>query len=386
MSDGPYCRKGKPIRVLMTADTVGGIWTYAVELARALGRHGVEVALATMGAPLSTQQRQEVAAVPGLALYESHYRLEWMEDPWEDVYRAGDWLLELEEELAPDVIHLNSYVHGALPWRAPVMVVGHSCVLSWWQAVKGEPAPPSWDRYRREVQAGLQAADLVLAPTRSMLAALDEYYGPLETTGVVPNGIARSEENSSPQPKERMVLTAGRVWDEAKNVSALEAVAPRLHWPVYVAGEDHHPDGGRACPQNVNYLGYLPRKSLRQWYRRAAIYALPARYEPFGLSALEAATEGCALVLGDIPSLREVWQDAALYVPPNDNAALQRALSGLMANPSRRAMLAARAQARARYFSPERMATGYLVAYCRLITGEGLPTVKVLGRSVPQRA
>ncbi len=32
---------------------------------------------------------------------------------------------------------------------------------------------------------------------------------------------------------------------------------------------------------------------------------LPARYEPFGLSVLEAALSGCALVLGDIPSLRE---------------------------------------------------------------------------------
>ena len=43
-------------RILMTADTVGGVWTYAMDLARALGAEGVEVALATMGSPVSPGQ------------------------------------------------------------------------------------------------------------------------------------------------------------------------------------------------------------------------------------------------------------------------------------------------------------------------------------------
>jgi glycosyltransferase involved in cell wall biosynthesis len=347
-------------------------------------QHGVEIALATMGAPLSAQQRQEVEDIPNLTLYESHYRLEWMQNPWEDVYRAGDWLLKLEDQLQPDVIHLNGYAHGSLPWTAPVMVVGHSCVLSWWQAVKGGPAPDTWDRYRYEARLGLQTADLVLAPTHSMLAALEQHYGPLRTTGVVPNGISPIQVASG--AKEQMVLTAGRVWDEAKNVAALEAVAPRLRWPVYVAGEAQHPDGGNSArSQNVHHLGHVPRATLQHWYRRAAIYALPARYEPFGLTALEAAMAGCALVLGDIPSLREVWRDAAIYVPSDDTEALQRTLNSLIASPARRATLAARARARARYFSPERMAAGYMAAYCRLITGEGLTSAEFAKQPVAQR-
>ena len=62
------------------------------------------------------------------------------------------------------------------------------------------------------------------------------------------------------------------------------------------------------------------------WLRRATIFALPARYEPFGLSALEAGLAGCALVLGDIP-MREVWHDAAMFVPPEQPAALENASS-----------------------------------------------------------
>src|SRR5690606_38167348 len=122
-------------RVLMTADTVGGVWTYAVDLARELGDRGVEVVLATMGRRLDPGQRRQVARIPSLEICESTYALEWMDEPWDDVERAGAWLLELEQELDPDVVHLNGYAHGALPFRAPKLVVGHSCVLSWWEAV-----------------------------------------------------------------------------------------------------------------------------------------------------------------------------------------------------------------------------------------------------------
>jgi glycogen synthase len=144
-----------PLRILMTADTVGGVWTYALELARALAPRDVRVDLATMGDRPTPAQRREAREVPGLELFESSFRLEWMEAPWDDVARAGEWLLGLEERLRPDVVHLNGFAHGALPWRAPVLVVGHSCVLSWWQAVRGCPAPPEWDQYRAAARAGL---------------------------------------------------------------------------------------------------------------------------------------------------------------------------------------------------------------------------------------
>ncbi len=56
-------------------------------------------------------------------------------------------------------------------------------------------------------------------------------------------------------------------------------------------------------------VGRLGPEEMREQYARAAIFAHPARYEPFGLSVLEAALSGCALVLGDISSLRELWRE-----------------------------------------------------------------------------
>jgi len=353
------------MRLLVTTDTVGGVWTYALELARALAPHGVKTVAAAMGEPLTPGQHAEAEAVPGLEVHAAPYKLEWMHEPWEDIRRAGKWLLDLERQVAPDVIHLNGYAHGSLPWQAPVLVVAHSCVCSWWDAVKGEPAPPEWDRYRDEVTRGLHAADLVLAPTAAMLAELQKHYGALKLTRVVPNG--RDASQFRPGVKEPFLLTAGRLWDEAKNVSILAAVAPRLPWRVYVAGSERHPDGGEARYPNVESLGRLSPDVLADWLGRASIYALPARYEPFGLSALEAGFAKCALVLGDLPSLREVWGEAAVFVPPGDAGALEEALQSLIADPERRESLAARARTRAFEFTPERMAAGYLTAYRYLL-------------------
>src|SRR5438552_13219836 len=110
-------------RILMAADTVGGVWTYALELAAALERHGVEIVLATMGPQMSPDQREAVNRLANVRVVESNYKLEWMPEPWEEVATAGEWLLRLEEKFRPDVIHLNGYTHGALQWRAPKMVV-----------------------------------------------------------------------------------------------------------------------------------------------------------------------------------------------------------------------------------------------------------------------
>ncbi len=178
----------RSLRILMTADAMGGVWTYAMELAGAFQGRGVEILLATMGALPSPAQRQEAARFGHVDLRTSECKLEWMDDPWAEVEEAGGWLLGLAEEWQPDVIHLNGYAHADLPWGRPVLVGAHSCVLSWWRAVKGEEAPARLATYRDRVKAGLEAAHLVVAPTEAMLSALEECYSFTTPTRVIPNG------------------------------------------------------------------------------------------------------------------------------------------------------------------------------------------------------
>jgi glycogen(starch) synthase len=353
------------MKILMTADTIGGVWTYALELVRELQPYGCEVALATMGKCLSTEQRREADQIPNLTIFESNYKLEWMDDPWGDVAEAEAWLLEVADQVQPELVHLNSYAHGALDWHVPVLMVGHSCVLSWWQAVKAEPAPRQWHRYQCQVQAGLNHADLVVAPTRAMLTALQMHYGPLAATGVIYNG--RNPAHFPPRRKEPMIFSVGRLWDEAKNVGLLDKIAADLSWPIYVAGEAAHPAGGQEQLHQVQHLGKLSASAVADWMARASIYALPARYEPFGLSVLEAAMAGCALVLGDIESLREVWGDAARYVPPDDQAAFTELLQELMDDPAGRRALGSAAQQQANRYCSSNMGAAYWQTYCDLL-------------------
>ena len=355
-------------RILMTADTVGGVWTYALELTRALQPYGVEVLLAVMGPPLTSAQRDDARSISNLNLFKSNYKLEWMPDCWSDVKRAGRWLLHLEDRLQPDLIHLNGYAHANLPWQSPTLVVGHSCVFSWWQAVKGDTPPAEWQRYKTEVKNGLAAADLVVTPSAAMMQALHAHYGPLNKTRVISNG--RDPENFKARSKRPFILSAGRLWDEAKNIDRVAKIAPDLPWPVLVAGDFHHPEHAaqyRSIKNHCRWLGSLSEAQLRRWFAAASIYALPALYEPFGYTPLEAALSGCALVLGDIDSLREVWGDSAVFVDPNDSEALKVEVLELIENPRRQRQLAQHAHERALEYTSARMAENYFTAYEELL-------------------
>ena len=329
------------MKVLMTADTVGGVWTYALELARAVPE--ADYVIAAIGPPPWTEVR-----LPNVRVVSAPWKLEWMDDPWDDLARAGEWLLDLEAREKPDVVHLNGYAHGALPFAAPKLIVAHSCVLSWWRAVKGADAPPEWDRYRQAVERGLREADRVIAPSAWMLSALGQHYRFETPSAVIHNG--RFAAAVPPASRRETVFAAGRFWDEAKNLKAVAAAAPRLRWPVRLAGDGS--PGGR-----------LSANEMAAAYASAGIYLFPALYEPFGLSILEAAQAGCALVIGDIGSLRELWDGAAVFVDPRDVDAIVDAVNTLIADEPRRLALAQRAGERAALFTPSRMAAAYAEVY-----------------------
>jgi glycosyltransferase involved in cell wall biosynthesis len=370
-------------RILMTTDAVGGVWNYALQLSSLLATRGVRVLLAVVGPEPSAGQRADAARVRGLELHARPYALEWMPDPWADVDAAGDWLLALERRFQPDVVHINGFAHAALAWRAPVLLVAHSCVYSWWNAVHDAAPPAEWDEYKSRVTAGLGAASRIVTPSRAMRAALTRAYGVGHQAVVVAN--CHVDDERSVTAKQPLVFAAGRVWDPAKNIALLDRAAARLSWPVYVAGDTSGPGADSNRLSNVILLGRLSTFDTQQWMARAGIYALPARYEPFGLSVLEAARAGCALVLGDIPSLRENWEGAAIFVTPDRPEQLATALAALIEREGERDALAAAAQRRAGTFSPSRHVEQYLDLYRTLVATHGGPahSTRTLRRDRP---
>lgn len=349
----------------MTADAVGGVWSYALSLCPALP--DLRFILATLGPRPQPAQRAAAARLDNVILEESDLRLEWMAGGQADIPASRRWLEMLASRHEVDLVHANGYAQAQLDCGCPVVVVAHSDVLSWWMAVNGTAAPAEWSQYRRQVIGGLRAGDRVVAPTHAVRHDLRRRYGqPLWDGRIIPNGVEPGA--FAPRPKRPVIMAAGRVWDAAKNLRLLDDIAPGLRWPIEIAGAAEHPEAGLARLRHARQLGLLSSEEMRRRLGAAAIFAAPACYEPFGLGILEAAACGCALVLGDIASLRENWEGAAILLPPEDAGQWQAVLSRLIEDDGERERLAAAARTRAGHFTMARTAQRYRALY-RELTG-----------------
>lgn len=366
--------------VLITADTVGGVWTHVRELARGLRRRGWRVTVAVFGPPPS-RAASAWAAEPGVEWRYGGPGLEWMPGAEQEVQAAQRWLQVCLASLQPDVLHANQFSAAAAAPGFPVLLAAHSDLVSWWRAVHQRRPPPtaSAEFYQRVVQAGLAAAGVVVTPTRAARRDLRESYGPGAWFGrslVIANGMDPAAWGPpAPRPRQGYAAAAGRIWDAGKQMDLLYQAG--LAMPVRLAGPCHEPGAapaarapgvldGRSLPPGVRWAGELDQAGMRALLAGAEVFIVPSRYEPFGLGALEAALSGCALLLNDIPSLREVWGETAAYFRRDQAADLAAQLRALAAAPARRQALAAAARQRARQrYGAQRMADRYITAYRR---------------------
>ncbi len=343
-------------RLLMTTDAVGGVWRYSVDLAAGMAEHGVQTVLAVLGPSADPTQRAEAESVPGLRLAETGLPLDWTAATPAELAQASERLAGMAAMAGVDSVHLHApALVGAARWPAPVVSVAHSCVATWWRAVRGGPMPDDFAWRSTATRAGLLASKAVIAPTAAHAQATRAAYGPMAVR-VVHNGSRTLL--VPPRPRRPGVLTAGRLWDEGKATDWLDRAAPALEVPIMAAGPTRSPDGSEVRFDHLRLLGALAPHALAAEYAGAAVFASMARYEPFGLAVLEAAQAGMALVLSDTPGFRELWDGAAIFVA--EEAGLRPALRQALAKPE---PWAARAQERARRYTVEQMVSGTLAVH-----------------------
>jgi glycosyltransferase involved in cell wall biosynthesis len=356
-----------PRRILLVADCVGGVWQYSLELSAGLAAHGVEVVLAVAGPAPPSAQWAEAEAIPGLKLHLLNAKLDWQARSEHELAPLRSQLARLAGDAVVDLVHLNGAALGDLPIAQPVIASQHSCLASWWQAMRpGEELPQSWRWHRVRTAAGLAAAAAVIVPSAAFADQLRRTYDSQLTLDVVHNGRTIRGCHVAARTA-KVVLTAGRLWDEAKNLRTLDAAAAGIHWPVLAAGPTRGPDGQKTLLEHVVALGSLDAVTLEDRLRRAPVFASLAIYEPFGLAVLEAALAGCALVLSDIATFRELWHDAALFVPADHPFAAREAANRLIDDRDLRLRLGARAQARAGAYTQEACVSGTLAVYRRVL-------------------
>lgn len=355
--------KPAPRRTLMTLDAVGGVWRYAVDLAHGLAARGCAVSFAGQGPRPSPEQDAELRGIPGAHVTWLDEPLDWMASSAGEIASVPERLAALAEAEQVDLLHLNLPSQAAgLSTSRPVVVVSHSCVVTWWDAVRGAPLPQAWAWHRAANRAGFDAADAVLAPSESHADALERCYGPIDGLSVVRNGVRDGPGQAQPE-KKLHAFAVGRWWDEGKNGAVLDAAAALLGQPIVMAGPCAGPQGQVLTITHAQAPGALPHGRVRAMMAQAAIVVSPSRYEPFGLAAVEGGLAGAALVLADIPTYRELWDGAALFAAPDDPEAFAAAIGRLAGDAAMRRKWAGRARARAERYTPEAQLSQLLGIY-----------------------
>lgn len=225
--------------VLMTVDAVGGVWRYAMDLARGLAQRGYAFTFAGFGPPPTPAQRAEAEALGQLIWLGAP--LDWLAEAEAPLDTIPGVIRALVAEQGIDLVHLNlpSQASG-LQLDIPVLVVSHSCVVTWFAAVRQSSVPVEWQWQLRRNREGFDAADAVLAPSRAHADMLLASYGPIDSLDVVYNGTGS---DLAPTRKEPLVFAAGRWWDEGKNGAVLDTAARHSVWPVAMAGPCRGPNG-----------------------------------------------------------------------------------------------------------------------------------------------
>lgn len=355
-------------RLLLTTDAVGGVWTYSIELARALAAaDDMVILLAVLGPEPNAEQLTEAAAVPGLQVIDTGLPLDWTAAIESDVRESGFALAQLAEDGRADLVQLHTPALALADFSAPVISVIHSCVGTWWSAVRDGALPDDLAWRAALVHEGLGRSDAVVAPSEAFAAAVARDYGLTSGLVAVPNGRAEPAIEASEKPI-AMAFTAGRLWDAGKNVAAFDRAAALSSVPFRAAGPSEGPDGSRITLDHAEALGNLPAHELSALLAQRPIFVSTALYEPFGLAVLEAAQAGCALVLADRPVFRELWDGAALFVDPLDEHAVAAAVDRLANDAAERERLGAAAKVRASRFTPKRTASAMLSLYAELLS------------------
>lgn len=360
-------------RVLMTLDAVGGVWRYAMDLGASLGSVGFDLVFAGLGPKPTELQRAEGRRIGELVWLDAP--LDWMAASESEVAAVPALVSSLVRNHRIDLLHLNlpSQAMG-LDADVPVLAVSHSCVTTWFAAVRGTAVPEGWAWQAKVNALGFARADAVFAPSRSHADALLEAYGPIAGLGVIHNAV---EAEFPSRTREPFVFAAGRWWDDGKNGRVLDEAAARIGWPVRMAGPLDGPGGASLSLRHAVALGELGNGAVRDAVSRAGIFVSPSLYEPFGLAALEAARSGAPMVLADIPTYRELWNGAALFADPTDPRSFADAIESLIGKAGLRRALGSRARVRSRGFSLEAQARGYGAAYDALLSRSRQPARRV---------
>lgn len=189
--------------------------------------------------------------------------------------------------------------------------------------------------------------------------------------------ITSHKETRNGRPNDRYILWVGSLISRKNPQGAIDAavlVNQQMRLPLIVVGTGHRgmQKTEIRVPANDGAIQFANRvissDDIGELYQNALCLLFPTFYEGFGLPAVEAMAHGCPVVTSDIPVMREVCGDAALYCNPNEPGEIADKVRMLAESSEMRAQLSRRGLHRAAQFSWERCARETFGVLHRVIT------------------
>ena len=210
--------------------------------------------------------------------------------------------------------------------------------------------------YTSERQA-LRQVRQVIVTSPNTARALADYQVPLARCAVILPGVDAAPLATGSNNVELNLLCAASLTPRKGHAVLFRALAQLRDrpWRLRCAGSDAHDPAttahlrallkALALTNRIELLGELETAALDAAYQQADIFVLPSFYEGYGMVLAEALARGLPIIsttAGAIPDT--VPAAAGWLVPPGDEAALAKALAGLMDEPGLREQLAAGAR------------------------------------------
>lgn len=119
----------------------------------------------------------------------------------------------------------------------------------------------------------------------------------------------------------------------------------------------------RNLGSRVEIKPYQDVKSLTKIFQNSSVYVFPSLEEGFGIPGLNAMAAGLPVVASNIPTLKEVYSDAALYFDPTNPKDIAAKIKGVLTNPKTKNEMAEKGRKQAAKYSWQTMAKQTLQIY-----------------------
>ena len=357
-------------KLLMTTDVKSEVWDYSLTLSRALLKHiNAEILMISLGGNPTDTQREELKD-----LNIEFQFTDFSPDLFADIEANPD-ILKMKslfestiKEFNPHIVHLN---HGYpnFDFNKPCVFACHGDLLNkkMWHSDTNRHGSLHQNllNYKQIINKNLNKSDIIIAQSRFIAECIIKTYNFRKGIKIIYNGI--DYKPYSGMPETPTLLASGDLSDRSKNINLLLNIAYKLpdNIKIKIIGESL-PD--KKLPRNVEFLGNLSGSELQEVYKNSSIYLALSSYEPNGLSSIQAAYSGCAILANDIPVFKELWGDCACIFEKDNVNSLMRCINNLVENRNLLELTSKNCQAKAlSSFNSKRMAYEYINLYKNIL-------------------